>query len=266
VSTHTALTRIGDPVNWWDDPRKVELVTRTVAQGATPDELAMFQGICQRTGLDPFTRQIYALRLNNKLQFQVSIDGLRLIAKRSGQYAGQVGPEWCGMDAVWRDVWLDDGNPAAARVGVLLRGVAQPTYGVAHWREYAKGGMWAKMPALMLAKVAESLALRKAFPQELSGIYSGEEMGSDVPSPVGSDPLPDAGALPRGGDSDTPFTEPLEGQAALDDLRVKYGWEQANEAMRSVGATTRRQITHARYLAAREILEGHATIDGEVEE
>lgn len=189
---------------------RIDLLKATICKGATDDEFALFLEVCKRTQLDPFARQIHAVRRRNKVDDRwvevmttmVGIDGFRLIAQRSREYCGQRGPQWCGPEGQWQDVWLEPQPPAAARVGVLRRGFSEPVWGVAHWREYApyymdkKSGkwkltkMWETMPSSQLAKCAEALGLRKAFPQELSGLYVAEEMDQAAP------PAPPAPALP----------------------------------------------------------------------
>lgn len=157
---------------------QVELLKRTICRGATDDEMKLFMHVCQRTGLDPFARQIYAVKRNDNasgtsnMVIQTSIDGFRLAASRSGEYAGSDDP-----------IIDDETQPRKATVTVykMVQGQRCAFTATARWKEYypgddKKGFMWRKMPCVMLSKVAEALALRKAFPADLSGVYAKEEM------------------------------------------------------------------------------------------
>lgn len=177
----TALANTNGAVPQKYTPDQIDLLKRTICRG-TDDQLRLFMYQCERTGLDPFVRQIYAVMRGNQMTIQTSIDGLRLIAQRTGEYEGQVGPHWCGADGHWVDVWLSTDHPIAARVGVWRTGFREPCWGVARFDAYAQkfngklSSMWVQMGDVMIAKCAEALALRKAFPQEMSGVYTGDEM------------------------------------------------------------------------------------------
>jgi phage recombination protein Bet len=209
---------------------QVGLIKRTICVGASDDELQLFLGQCRRTGLDPFSRQIHAVkRWDNRqrrevMSIQIGIDGFRLVAERTGEGDGQDGPLWCGEDGVWRDVWLSDQPPAAAKVVVYRKGQSRGYVGIATWQEYAQwtkegkpSGLWGKMPANMLAKCAESLALRKAFPAELSGLYSPEELPA-AESPAGADPEPAVRQLSPAPSAEDAARKAIAGCATVEQL------------------------------------------------
>ena len=152
------------------NPTQVELIKKQIAPNANDNELKLFLYQAQRTGLDPLTRQIYCIHRGGKMTIQTSIDGFRVIAERSGDYAGQDEP-------VFNEV---DGKIISCKVTVYrFKGEQRypASVGVAFMSEFNAGGpMWQKMPHTMLSKCAEAVALRKAYPQDLSGLYTGDEM------------------------------------------------------------------------------------------
>lgn len=205
----TALVKASElPAQWSATNEQIELLKRTIAKGTTDDEFALFVATSRRLGLDPFARQIFAVkRWSNAdrrevMSIQVSIDGFRLVAARTGELDGQDGPYWCGSDKQWQDVWLETEFPAAAKVAVYRKGCTRPFTGTATWESYVQtikdkgtgetrpNSMWARMPDTMLAKCAEALALRKAFPAELSGVYTVDEMGQASNDAVVVEPRP----------------------------------------------------------------------------
>lgn len=187
MSALQALPQHGNVAEWSDQEKALVEAAGLVSRGqlAPRPTVEAFLQHCQRTGLDPIARQIYAIERGGKWGIQISIDGARLVAERSKEYAGQTPAQWTGDGREWLDVWLDSTPPRAARVGVYRRGFVEPLIAVSTWDQYAQPNspMWKKMPALMLSKTAEMLALRKAFPQDLSGLYSSEEM-SQADTPV----------------------------------------------------------------------------------
>jgi phage recombination protein Bet len=169
---------------------QTQLISSTIAPGCTADELKLFAYACQRTGLDPFSRQIYAIK-RGKMTIQVGIDGLRSIAERSGELDGSA-TYWIGdtEGSQWSDVWLGSKPPAAAKTIIYRKGCSHSFVGVARYADYAGQGLWSKMPSAMLAKCSEALALRKAFPADMSGVYTVDEMEQAETVTVTATPAP----------------------------------------------------------------------------
>lgn len=219
------LPTTADPAEWTADQKALldfaGLVVRKKGKDPFPaprSTVVAFLQQCERTGLDPIARQIYAIERGGKWTIQVSIDGMRLVAQRSGLYRGQSRAQWTDGSKIrvpmrdidgsivrdgdgsivweegfhWVDVWTSKEHPVAARVSVYKHDFEEPMVAVARWDSYVvendewqngqKTGrkviadQWEKRGDSQLAKCAEALALRKAFPMDLSGLYTTEEM------------------------------------------------------------------------------------------
>jgi phage recombination protein Bet len=172
---------------------EVGLVQRTMMKGASPDDVALFVATCERTGLDPFAGQIMpSSRRTMKndswitvWNYIVRIDGFRKIAVDTGEYEGQEGPWWCGPDGNWQEIWTGDKPCYAAKVLVHRKGFRTGLAGIAKYSAYVQskkdGGpnaVWTSLGDHMTAKCAEALALRKAFPNEMAGLYTEDEQGA----------------------------------------------------------------------------------------
>jgi len=187
IDQHTGSTlAVHQDQQYWTDQQLAALRQLGVGN-ASPGDLAVFFHQAQKSGLDPFKREIYMITRSGKPTIQTGIDGFYKIADRvTTRTRGTWGiteTYWCGPDGQWVDVWLQKDAPAAAKVIVERNGSRFTT--VALTSEYtASGPMWKKMPARMIAKCAEALAIRKAFPEDLSGLYTSDEMAqADNPAP-----------------------------------------------------------------------------------
>lgn len=160
---------------------KLKLLKDTVCKGATDNELQLFLHVCIKTGLDPFMKQIYSIRRRSKDKFgnwiesqtiQTSIDGFRLIAERTKKYSPGKECTYC----------YDEKNNLISATSYIKKMTIDGTWhdvsATCFLSEYkpSNASFWDRMPHVMLAKCAETAALRKAFPAEMSGVYSDDEM------------------------------------------------------------------------------------------
>lgn len=133
----------------------------------------LFLAACRHSGLDPFLRQIYALKLQNKWTMYVGVDGYRVIADRTGLMEGMDGPQWSSDGETWLDFPFSD-DPSFCRVQVWRKGVPRPFVAVCTMKakRNASSKSWQDDAPGMLAKCTEILALRRAFPADMAVIPS----------------------------------------------------------------------------------------------
>ena len=158
---------------------------------------------CRARGLDPFKRIVHIVPVwdsEKKCLVETVWPGiaeLRTTAARTGQYAGKDEPRF-GDTVEARFGEVDINFPEWCQVTVyrLIAGERVAFHGArVYWEEaYATKGrsdepntMWRKRPRGQLSKCAEAEALREAFPEEIGGDYSVEEMQGQT---IGIEPPP----------------------------------------------------------------------------
>jgi len=177
--------------NQYFTQKQMDILKNSICKGVSNEEFEIFLMACKKTQLDPFMRQIYAVKRKSKkpdgswgetMTIQTGIDGYRLIAERTERYAP-------GQEPFYN--YDEKGNLVSATAYVKKQtkdGTWHVISANAHIDEYCQtivdrqtgekkpSGMWSNMPRTMLSKCAEAQALRKAFPAEMSGVYTKEEM------------------------------------------------------------------------------------------
>ncbi|NCX94150.1 MAG: hypothetical protein EBX40_05705, partial [Gammaproteobacteria bacterium] len=147
----------------WNDNNVIATLRHTVAGGLNDAEFLLFAEHCKATGLNPFKREVWAIKAGGRLQVMTGINGFLAIANAHPQFDGM-------------EVEVDfDEAPTKAICKVYRKDRKFPAVGVALMKEYGKDTpIWRQMPRVMLTKVAKSIAIREAFPQELNGLYTEE--------------------------------------------------------------------------------------------
>ena len=228
------------PFEFTDEQRQI--IRDSYANGASDEEFAVLMEIARARRLNPLLRQIHFVhrwdgeKARHVWSAQVSIDGLRAIAERTGRYAGQDEPEF---------VENPDGTLKLCKVRVWRSDWPRPAVGMAYWNEYVQSirdrqtgkqrpvALWGRMPRTMLAKCAEALALRRAFPEDVGGLYTPDEMGqaqneaphlAAVPPPkaqvVHARPVSAPRALPTEAETPAPQRDVKPDETKIDTVKM----------------------------------------------
>ena len=181
TTDHRSLAAVPAPTAPTITPDQLALIKQTIAKDATDLELELFFYDCARRGVHPLDKLIHFTKRGGKYTPVTSIDFMRSRAAMTGDYAGQ-------DDVIFSGAVGNGEFTATVTVYRLVHDQRCAFTATARWSEYKpdQDFMWRKMPHTMLGKCAEALALRKGFPQELSGLYEAAEM--DQASAAGSRP------------------------------------------------------------------------------
>ena len=177
------IATIAQKTKWTE--KDIATIKNTVAVGADDSELNMFLSLCSKYDLDPFAREIWFLQMKGRNVITTSRDGYLKIANRNPHYKGMA------SDVVYQgDKFLktregvqhsygitNRGKPIGAYAYVMRDDRTIDTYFFAPMSDYNKSsGVWQQYPHAMILKVAEAMALKRAF--SISGLVTEEEIGT----------------------------------------------------------------------------------------
>ena len=145
----------------------------------TDKDFEHFIKVCSIYSLDPTLKQIYAIPRSAKnkqtggwdkvLSIVISIEGARILSRRSGKYEGQTMPEYSGADGKWTEVWSKAEKPVACRVGIYTKDCPKrPIYGISYYSERdSNNQLYDTYTLRLMAKNAEANALKIALPNDI---------------------------------------------------------------------------------------------------
>jgi len=165
---------------------KLDLIKRTVASGATNDELQMFMHRANKYKLDPILKEIWFIKYDNTKPptIMTSRDGYLAIANRDEHFDGMLSDVVHENDEFEK---MPDGTvkhkytckDRGKIIGAYALGYRDdrkmPIYTFAPYLEYKKNSnTWNQYPSAMILKVAEAMMLKRLF--SISGLVTKEEI------------------------------------------------------------------------------------------
>lgn len=181
-------------INIWNNPDKLKEIREVLFSHISSDEFDILIGIGKATNLNPFLREIWAVKYGSgPANIFIGRDGYRKAAQSQAEYDFHYTECVCKNDEFevvdgvisHKFKFADRGELLGAYCIVRKRHSSQSVYSIVDFKEYnKKQSVWISMPKVMIQKCAEAVALRMAFQGVFSGTYSEAEEWEDKPKQV----------------------------------------------------------------------------------
>lgn len=183
------LQIVSDQVAGTYTPEQIGVIQKQVAKGASTVELAYFLNVCKSVGLSPFNKEIWAYKdKQQNLIIFTGRDGLLRKAQEHPEFAGMRSSEVRENDQFTMNIpagkidhsyGLKDRGQIVGAYAIVFRKTGEAAIEFAYMADHKPGNVspyapWARYPQLMIRKVAEAHALKKAF-----GMASGVQLEGD---------------------------------------------------------------------------------------